>query len=252
MDKNNRIFKYTVFLPVMIIVLGITMPVAQAGVGVGIYYGGHHGGYHGYNYGYGHNGYSYGHHYGYYPHAYSYSHYTYPYYAYQGEYYSHSYPRTYGNATYNSRYDNDNKDADYGWYLLARDKPYDAYKVFADQAENAPNEGAPKVGYALAAGLQGDLNKGTWAMRRAFRIDPDSLHYVELEPSVQSKVKTLINDYDHRDNAFMVAALQYLLHNDEAAREAIDRAVDDDRDNSESTRNLYSLLNSNEQARRKY
>lgn len=256
MDKNNRIFKYKVLLPVLMI-FGLVVSVAEADVGIGAYFGGHngghYGGYHGYSYGYGHNGYGYGHSYGYYPHAYSYSHYSYPYYAYQGEYYSRSYyPRTYGNATYNSGYDKSNRDKDYGWYLLAKNKPYDAYKVFADQAENAPNEGVPKVGYALAAGLQGDLNKANWAMRRAFRIDPSSLHYINLEPSVQTKMKAMINDYDHRDDAFMVAALQYLLHNDQAAQEAIDRAIDDDRDNSESASNLYDLLAQSEQPRRKY
>ena len=34
-----------------------------------------------------------------------------------------------------------------------------------------------------------------WAMRRAFRIDPDSLHYLSLDSKVQGAVNALTDRY---------------------------------------------------------
>ena len=169
-----------------------------------------------------------------------------------------------GNAyTYNSasaRYPDTAKGSyatnDLGWRLLGQNNPREALDVFATQAGKQHNDGVPKVGYALSAAMQGDLNKAAWAMRRAFRIDPDSLHYMKIDASLRTSIDTLLAEYHnqlnyaqgnrHFDVAFMIAALNYLIHENDAARVAIEESVDKLGDNSPSAINLHRLVVNNE------
>ncbi len=110
----------------------------------------------------------------------------------------------------------------------------------------------PKAGFALSIAMQGDLDRAVWAMRRAFRIDPNSLHHVDIEQSLRRSIDSLIEEYHLRlfnvegnrysDAAFMIAALYYLLHNKDNARVAIEQAVDLAGDRSQSAQNLYHLV----------
>jgi hypothetical protein len=87
-------------------------------------------------------------------------------------------------------------------------------------------------------------------MRRAFRINPDSLHYIAIEKPFHAQIDSLIDEYSHQlntadkqpDAAFMIAALNYLLHDNEAARKAIEQAIDQEHDDSRSARNLHRLV----------
>lgn len=145
---------------------------------------------------------------------------------------------------------------DLGWRLLRQNNPREALDVFATQAGKNHNDGVPKVGYALSAAMQGDLNKAAWAMRRAFRIDPDSLHYMKIDASLRTSIDTLLAEYRnqlnhtqgnrHFDVAFMIAALNYLIHENDAARIAIGESVDKLGDNSPSALNLQRLVVNNE------
>ncbi len=105
----------------------------------------------------------------------------------------------------------------------------DALRVFGDEATRRPTKGAPKIGYALAAALNGDLAKGVRAMRRALRIDPDALHYVRIEEGLRSRIEGLVERYAalerSRDSNFMLAALHYLLHDLDSAERAIKLVV---------------------------
>ena len=145
---------------------------------------------------------------------------------------------------------------DLGWRLLGQNNPREALDVFATQAGRNHNDGVPKVGYALSAAMQGDLNKAAWAMRRAFRIDPDSLHYLRIDVLLRTSIDMLLAQYHnqlnyaqgnrHVDVAFMIAALNYLIHENDAARVAIEASVDKLGDNSPSALNLQRLVVSNE------
>ncbi len=145
---------------------------------------------------------------------------------------------------------------DLGWRLLAQSNPRGALDVFATQAGQHQTDGVPKVGYALSAAMQGDLNKAAWAMRRAFSIDPDSLHYLKIDASLRASIDGLLTEYHnqlkyaqgnrHFDVAFMIAALNYLVHEQAAARIAIEKLVAKLGDNSQSAQNLHRLVVNNE------
>ena len=135
------------------------------------------------------------------------------------------------------------------WALLATDGPADALREFGRHAGSDPDNGVPKVGYALASAMMGDLTRGVWAMRRALRSHPHSLQYVTINEQLRPKVEHLTHQYeqalDHAtqdpDAAFMVASLHHLLRNTEKAHHAIERAIRDG-DHSVSAKNLRQLI----------
>ncbi len=139
-----------------------------------------------------------------------------------------------------------------GWRLLAQNKASEAFVFFASQVGRNQNDGALKVGFALSSAIQGDLDRGVWAMRQAFRIDPNTLHTINIEPSLRAGINSLIAKYNNRlnysdgnsrpDSNFMVAALSYLLNDKNAARMAIQQAIGKAGDNSQSAQNLYNLV----------
>jgi len=139
-----------------------------------------------------------------------------------------------------------------GWQLLAQNNAKEALGVFAGQAGRHQEDGVPKVGFALSTAMQGDLDRAVWAMRRAFSIDPNSLHYINIEQRLRVSIDKLIAEFNLRlhnsdenrysDAAFMVAALNYLIHNDDAARIAIEEAVVKAGDSSQSALNLHNLV----------
>lgn len=243
-----------------LITLGVIIPVssyAYAGISVGYYYGGHygysghyyggygrHGYYGGHRYGYGYRGYSYR------PrHNYGYRSYYSPYKSYQ--YYPKSnYNTSDGSNNYqytNNKYTGTDSTA---WDMLSQGQAGSALNMFASEAESNPKAGIPKVGYALATAASGDLSRAVWAMRRAFRIDPDSLHYLQLDEANQGVIDTLIDKYHYSvnqedefsDEAFMVSALNYLKHDYIASRGAVDHAISNG-DRSASALNLQKLVN---------
>ncbi|MDT8281894.1 MAG: hypothetical protein RQ982_03675 [Gammaproteobacteria bacterium] len=253
MKNNHLIFTHRAaqYL-LMTFIFCMTMLVAPM-VNATYYYGGHHGGYYG---GYRHYSYPYS-----YRHNYSYRNYSprsYGY-SYSRRHYNSYTPANTSKTVYNNTTSNDDTSvkeisSDRGWQLLAQNQPAEAFKVFAEQAGNNQSDGIPKAGYALSVALQGQHDKAAWAMRRAFRIAPDSLHYIDIDKTLQPAVSALIDEYAQRQNsannqpdaAFMVAALNYLLHEDEAASIAIERAIQDEGDDSQSAENLQRLLTKHE------
>lgn len=227
------------------------------------YYGGHrshHGHYKHHGYGYGYRGRS-----GRYPYryrSYGYSYRPYKRYSDSTRRYSsgdadYAYKSDSSRDTYNTSnggYDTGTSSAgsandDTGWTLLAEGKNSAALNLFARQAKNNPRQGLPKAGYALASASMGDLKTGVWAMRRAFRIDPDALHYLsiddQLKPTVQEVIdryeSALKDDPDSHDSAFMTAALAYLVRDTSAAQTSITRAINLG-DDSESATNLQRRI----------
>ncbi len=264
--RKSRNFHRILFRVVPLgLVIGLALTATQA---YG-YSGGRHGGHYGYGYYSGYYGgqyrHSYGRHrYGYYPYRYggrySYSYgrrYGYYPYRYRGAY--GSYPTTppitapggQGSAPNSGASRNSSPGTldGGGWARLAEGRYSQALSIFAAETGNRPNAGRPKVGYALSTAAGGDLRRGVWAMRRALRIDPESMHYMTIDEPLRARVAQLITRY--RDNAgpairnadaaFMLASLHYLLGDNDSARTAIDLAVADG-DRSSSTGNLKRLI----------
>jgi hypothetical protein len=135
-----------------------------------------------------------------------------------------------------------------GWSMLAEGRTGEALAAFASRSIDEPSDGAPRAGYAIAAALNGNLDKGAWAMRRAFRIDPAPLRYVVGDARLTRPIRLLIDRYEDRlvhpsrraDATFMIAALSYLVHDDVEARVAIEKAVAGG-DSSTSAANLLRL-----------
>lgn len=136
-----------------------------------------------------------------------------------------------------------------GWVLLANGQYGQAQDIFSRDAHFRPSDGVAKIGLSLSVAAGGDLERGTWAMRRAARIDPESLVYVALERPLRLQVDKLVKRYRQKleraprdpDTAFMVASLSYLLGKDSAAQHAIDDAIRYG-DDSPSAENLELLI----------
>lgn len=81
-------------------------------------------------------------------------------------------------------------------------------------------------------------------MRRALRVDPNSLKHLTFSDKLQQSIVKLIDAYKLKGNTdamFMVAALQYLLNNQVNANAALGEVLSQG-DKNESTHNLKRLL----------
>ncbi len=136
-----------------------------------------------------------------------------------------------------------------GWARLAEGHYSQALSIFGAEASSRPRDGGPKVGFALSAAGTGDLRRGVWAMRRALRIDPDSVHYLSIDGSLRPRVEHLVTQYQHNpggtlhdaEAAFMLASLHYLMRDTAAARASFDAALASG-EQSPSATNLGRLI----------
>lgn len=126
-----------------------------------------------------------------------------------------------------------------GWNALARGRALEALRYFGRQAQANPRQGESKVGYALAAASAGDLERGSWAMRRALRYDPDALHYLQLDSELQEDLSGLIERYqgmltgdNNNDTVVMITALHYLRGDISSAEQSMEAAILSDNDAS--------------------
>jgi len=119
----------------------------------------------------------------------------------------------------------------HGWDLLEKGQASRAMIFFSERAQRHPKDGRPKVGYALSAGTKGEHDRGVWAMRRALRYNPSALDEVPRSSLLASELEELREQYEYRaghddaDAHFMVAALSYMLHDNYAAMDAVDKAL---------------------------
>ncbi len=237
-------------------------------------YGSH--GYHfGYGHGYGHYGYSYNAHHGHYSHHghigtagyvflgilgvavlsqilnndnYRYRHYRRPY-SYNQPTYRQS--RPYNPPTRSGRVSTNNKSRaktiyDYsdneGWDWLAKGNADYALDIFAIQSQQNLNSGIPKVGFAIAAAANNEMDRATRAMRKAIRIDADALDKININ-NIKPIIDTLTENYkllsnkNNTNNAFMVAVLSYLNQDYSTANNLIA-----ENDKSQSANNLRKLI----------
>jgi len=138
---------------------------------------------------------------------------------------------------------------EHGWQFLESGHYGQAKAHFAHAANQSPREGLPKAGYALALNLNGNTGQAITAMRRAFRYDPEGLHYLPVSSSMQEELQNLFYHYQSRaesdpadtDARFMAAALAWFLGENGLAKSEIQSAVHAG-DSSESTHNLRNML----------
>lgn len=136
-----------------------------------------------------------------------------------------------------------------GWALLRADQSRKALNAFAAEAEQYPQRGLPKIGYALASAANNDLTKAAWAMRHAINTDPTALATLSQDDSTHRRIDHLIAIYNTRitdgytrsDDRFMVAALQTLKLNYRAAQTAITQALSHG-DNAQATSTLQRFI----------
>ena len=119
-----------------------------------------------------------------------------------------------------------------GWRYMSEGRYQEARRSFARDASRHPRQGMPKVGFALVSAATGDLSQGSWAMRRALRLDAGALHYVVLDGSLRTLIDDLIREFEavtqrnksDQDAAFMLGALYYLVRDEDRAFAAIQLA----------------------------
>ncbi|RMH23688.1 MAG: hypothetical protein D6693_11015 [Planctomycetota bacterium] len=135
-----------------------------------------------------------------------------------------------------------------GWTDLALGHERSAFRYFSRAAARAADDGAPKVGYAIAAAMLGDHRRAAWAMRRALTTDPYSLSALRLDERLLGRLDRLAESYaDAADGAhnydadFMLAALSELLGDHALARIAIDTAIERG-DRSDAARILRDMI----------
>lgn len=118
---------------------------------------------------------------------------------------------------------NDTKYAD-NWDALAQGSYHSALRGFGDEATAQPRKGTPKIGYALASAMSGDLDRGAWAMKRALKYDPESLNYLQLDAEFKPVLEDLIGRYEtqsHADAVLMTASLHFLNGDSGAAGQTL-------------------------------
>jgi hypothetical protein len=137
---------------------------------------------------------------------------------------------------------------DEGWDWLAKGNADYALDIFAIQSQQNLNSGIPKVGFAIAAATNGEIDRATRAMRKAIRVDAaalDKININNIKPTIEALSENykliLNNNKNNTDNVFMIAALSYLQQDYITARDMI---AEDDQ--SQSANNLRELINRTE------
>lgn len=136
-----------------------------------------------------------------------------------------------------------------GWALLRADQSRKSLNAFAAEAEQYPQRGLPKIGYALASAMNNDDTKAAWAMRHAINTDPASLASLSQDDSTHRRIDSLIARYTQRinegftrsDDRFIVAALYTLKLDYANAKQAVDEALAHG-DNDTATSGLQRLI----------
>lgn len=134
------------------------------------------------------------------------------------------------------------------WSLLAGGDYSRAARIFGAKSSASKSDAPSRVGYALSAAGMGRWEAASWAMRRAFAADAEAAGFIPLEGTLSHRVDELAKAARERakvrpsgDAHFMVAALEYLRH-DEAAAQAAAREAMAIGDRQPSTEKLLTLV----------
>ncbi|MHC4910356.1 MAG: hypothetical protein ACYTF9_11595 [Planctomycetota bacterium] len=127
------------------------------------------------------------------------------------------------------------EDSDYqrAWDKLASGDAESAQYAFAALALARPGRGLPKAGYALSMACQDDLHHAAWSMRRAFKVDADSIRNVPVDETLEIQLEKLLEAYGPEgstrvrpnDARFMTAAIHFMLKHETQAYDALREAI---------------------------
>ena len=130
-----------------------------------------------------------------------------------------------------------------GWDRLTMGRSEYAMDIFAIQSQQQPDNGLPRLGFALAAAKQGETARAARAMRRAVRLDADALDRLPVNRKLKTTLADLsadnppgIPDADP-NRAFLLATLFYLQEDYTSARRQLAT-----NDTSASARALRRLI----------
>ncbi len=133
---------------------------------------------------------------------------------------------------------------DAGWNWLGKGNADYALDIFAVQTQQNLNSGIPKIGFALAAASNGEIDRATRAMRKAVRMDAvalDAINTSQIESTLaimsEKYQQNLSSHQNNTDTAFMLATLAYMQHDYATASVIISR-----NDHSQSAVNLRKLI----------
>jgi hypothetical protein len=128
-----------------------------------------------------------------------------------------------------------------GWDSLAEGNANYALDIFAIQSQQNLDSGIPKIGFAIAAAKNGELERAIRTMRKAIRVDAAALDQIDVI-NIKPTIEALSKDYEfssyNNDNAFMLATLSYMQKDYGSAS-----AMISEKDHSESANNLRALIN---------
>src|SRR5690606_20406920 len=132
-----------------------------------------------------------------------------------------------------------------GWNALSGGNAGFALDIFAIQSQEDMGNGVPRIGFALAAAANAELDRGARAMRKALSIDPWALNDIHITNELRLMIDMLAEEYtaalQHKgqglDYSFMAATLSYLKQDYSTASEMIP-----DSDQSQSASNLRQIL----------
>ncbi len=132
-----------------------------------------------------------------------------------------------------------------GWNALSGGNAGFALDIFAIQSQEDMGNGVPRIGFALAAAANAELDRGARAMRKALSIDPWALNDIHITNELRLMIDMLAEEYtaalQHKgqdlDYSFMAATLSYLKQDYSTASEMIP-----DSDQSQSASKLRQIL----------
>ena len=138
-----------------------------------------------------------------------------------------------------------------GWNHLAGKNFVNARNAFVNDIAVNKSAGSARVGFALAAASNGELDKGVWAMRRAFDQNSNDVASMMLDDGVKDTVVDVTRLYEERmekggnknDDAFMLTALYQMQGDPEMASMAMEYVVTDGQLDA-AARNLKRLVDS--------
>ena len=129
-----------------------------------------------------------------------------------------------------------------GWDRLTMGRSEYAMDIFAIQSQQQPDNGLPRLGFALAAAQKGETARAARAMRRAVRLDPDALDRLPINRKLKTTLADLSADNPpglsnaNPNRAFLLATLLYLQEDYTLARRQI--APDDTTASAQALRRL--------------
>lgn len=111
-----------------------------------------------------------------------------------------------------------------GWDQLAEGRSLEAIKSFYQDINSNSGSGVAKLGYGLAYAETGDFEHAAWAIRRAFKIDPEGVANIMLDGKLRPTLQKIAAKFENSDsmplnqnNSLVLGTLYQLMGDIEVA-----------------------------------